>query len=247
MKTRNAILALILGMATTACGSATESTQAEVAADRIVKIEISDHQTFNDTDGDGYGEFEGWGTSLCWWANRVGYSDELTERSAKLFFDPDNGLGLNIGRYNIGGGDNVTDKPLAEVSDPSDFLHEEHIKRSDSIVPGYATDVTKIDLSAQSKEYYEQNFAQADFDCGYAWNYDWEADRNQINVLKAAAKSAGSEFIAEAFSNSPPYFMTESGCSSGNRKAAVDNLRKDSYKAFACYMADVIQHLSDSG
>ena len=28
------------------------------------------------------GVFEGWGTSLCWWANRVGYSDELAEKSS---------------------------------------------------------------------------------------------------------------------------------------------------------------------
>ena len=25
------------------------------------------------------GVFEGWGTSLCWWANRVGFSKKLTE------------------------------------------------------------------------------------------------------------------------------------------------------------------------
>ena len=25
------------------------------------------------------GVFEGWGTSLCWWANRVGYSDALAQ------------------------------------------------------------------------------------------------------------------------------------------------------------------------
>ena len=247
MKKRIAVLALLLGITTTACGNTTKEVDMDDGADKTVKIDLNSHQTFNDTDGDGYGEFEGWGTSLCWWANRVGYSEELTKKAAGLFFDPEKGLGLNIGRYNIGGGDNVTDKPLSDISDPSDFLHESHIKRSDSIVPGYATDVTRIDLSKESKEYYEQNFARADFDCGFAWNYDWNADKNQINVLKAAAGSAGSDFIAEAFSNSPPYFMTESGCSSGNRKAAVDNLREDSYRAFACYMADVIEHLSNSG
>ncbi len=215
------------------------------SADRTVRINISDHQTFNDTDGDGYGEFEGWGTSLCWWANRVGYSDELTIQAAEAFFDKEKGLGLSIGRYNIGGGDNVTDQP--QKDDSSDFLHAAHIKRSDSIVPGYAIDVTKIDLDRNSKEYYEKNFKRADYECGYAWNYDWGADRNQVNVLTEAAKHAGEEFICEAFSNSPPYFMTVSGCSSGNSKAAVDNLREDSYHAFACYLVDVIEHFRDAG
>ena len=152
---------------------------------------------------------------------------------------------MRIGRYNIGGGDNVTDQPLTD--DSSDFLHASHIKRSDSIVPGYAKDVTRIDLSMNSKEYYEQNFERSDYECGYAWNYDWDADRNQVNVLRRAAERSGAEFICEAFSNSPPYFMTVSGCSSGNAKAAVDNLRDDSYHAFACYMADVIEHFYVEG
>lgn len=242
---------LIMTMITTlsACGSAQESADptGNLPADKTIKIDLSDHQVFNDTDGDGYGEFQGWGTSLCWWANRVGYSEELTGQAAEAFFDKEKGLGLNIGRYNIGGGDNVTDQKLSEIDEPSDFLHEAHIKRSDSIVPGYATDVTKIDLSANTKDYYEQNFERADFECGYAWNYDWEADERQLNVLKAAMSSAGDDFIAEAFSNSPPYFMTVSGCSSGNKKAATDNLREDSYRAFACYMADVMEHLAGSG
>ena len=27
------------------------------------------------------GIFEGWGTSLCWWAHRIGYSDTLTDKN----------------------------------------------------------------------------------------------------------------------------------------------------------------------
>ena len=30
------------------------------------------------------GAFQGWGTSLCWWANRVGYSPALTNKAAEL-------------------------------------------------------------------------------------------------------------------------------------------------------------------
>ncbi|MBP5378215.1 MAG: alpha-L-arabinofuranosidase, partial [Ruminococcus sp.] len=53
------------------------------------------------------GKFEGWGTSLCWWANRVGYSDSLAQKAADTFYG-DNGLRLNIARFNIGGGDDPT-------------------------------------------------------------------------------------------------------------------------------------------
>jgi O-glycosyl hydrolase len=46
--------------------------------------------------------FEGWGTSLCWWAHVAGgYTNR--EEYADLAFKR---LGLNIVRYNIGGGEN---------------------------------------------------------------------------------------------------------------------------------------------
>ena len=46
--------------------------------------------------------FEGWGSSLCWWANVVGgYANR--DDYANLAF---NQLKLNIVRYNIGGGEN---------------------------------------------------------------------------------------------------------------------------------------------
>jgi O-glycosyl hydrolase len=46
--------------------------------------------------------FDGWGVSLCWWANVVGgYTNR--EEYADLAFKQ---LGLNIVRYNIGGGEN---------------------------------------------------------------------------------------------------------------------------------------------
>lgn len=403
-----------------------------VSVDSTVKLQPSHASTFNDTNGDGLGEFEGWGTSLCWWANRIGYSDKLTEQAAKLFYS-DEGLDMNIGRYNVGGGDNVgtvqsttetvpvnenaqffdltsgtytyggtsgkvesyskmanitysksdavfgitkgtkvgtfnklgwinklTDTQgtgdnlqykvnvektgkytvkllmtlegtnsrdvairtnagttgaqdyvvetadvnksviasgtsgssncmlfcvtfkevelnagdntiniagkadwtldfvkmavvesgkegeLPEESD-TDFLHSAHLKRSDSGVPGYAKDVTKIDTTKHDISYYTKKFARVDKECGYAWNYDWDADKNQINVVKAAAKASGEDFIAEAFSNSPPYFMTVSGCSSGNTNSSKDNLRADSVNAFAAYMADVIEHWDKEG
>ncbi|MBQ9590855.1 MAG: Ig-like domain-containing protein [Butyrivibrio sp.] len=510
-----------------------EARAVETNVDKTVKLSPANASVFNDTDGDGFGEFQGFGTSLCWWANRVGYSDELTRLAAEAFYNKETGLGMTIGRYNIGGGDNVGESPEVSVNEKaafydtsyegltyagskmavstntnlanatysksdadfgitsgkkvgsfdnigwinnldgevgsgdnlhyivnaaedgkytvkmlftlagsnqrgvsikvtpesaatyehkeegngaenitdisedeikeessedasaeyslaennssaesssaeevaqddksvedasastessekvleenkndeaafavssevsvektleqavldevvseetleskiytvpytevnnnliasgnnnmlfvvtfsdvelkagsnkidiggadgdwcldfvkmaiiksgdegvlpesSDFLHGPHITRSDSVVPGYATDVTKINLEAHDEAYYTETYARADFDCGYAWNYDWDADKNQLNVLIAAAEQAGDEFIGEAFSNSPPYFMTVSGCSSGNVNADEDNLRADSYTAFACYMADVIEHWANEG
>ena len=48
---------------------------------------------------------EGWGVSLCWWANMCGkWSDEKIDELVDWLVSPD-GLNYNIFRYNIGGGD----------------------------------------------------------------------------------------------------------------------------------------------
>ncbi|HRR75184.1 MAG TPA: glycoside hydrolase, partial [Ruminococcus sp.] len=148
------------------------------------------------------GIFEGWGTSLCWWANRVGYSDTLAQKCADTFYG-DDGLRLNIARFNIGGGD-----------DPS----HDHITRTDSNMPGYT-------------RYNNGNVT-----------YDWTADYNQRNVLQRSIKAVGDDMIVEMFSNSPPYYMTNSGCSTGNKDAGSNNLKDDCYDDFAEYMAEVCDH-----
>jgi O-glycosyl hydrolase len=158
-------------------------------------------------------KFEGFGTSFCWWANRLGYSDILSEKAATLFYDKKEGLGLTIIRYNIGGGDN-----------PS----HNHITRTDSNMPGYAINPR-----------YNGNGS-------YTWDYNWNSDFNQRNALLKAIAKNKEEIIVEGFSNSPPYFMTNSGCSTGNTDPNKDNLKSDAYPAFAKYLADVAEHFSKS-
>ncbi len=166
------------------------------AAATVVTVSPDDTYAING------GIFEGWGTSLCWWANRLGYSDSLAQQAADAFYG-DNGLRLNIARFNIGGGDDPT---------------HTHITRTDSNMPGYTV-----------------------YNNGKV-TYDWTADANQRNVLLRAIQAAGDDMIVEMFSNSPPYYMTNSGCSSGATDANKNNLRDDSYTAFAEYLAEVCAH-----
>ncbi len=168
----------------------------EQEPDITVKLYPNKASTFNN------GEFQGWGTSLCWWANYLGQYDELAQKSAKLMFNPEEGLGLNIVRYNIGGGDDPT---------------HNHITRPDSNMPGF--------LNPDG-------------------SYDWTADANQRLVLDYAIKEGVD--IVEAFSNSPPYFMTNSGCSTGAVNAIENNLKDDQYDEFANYLAEVAKHFKDS-
>ena len=53
--------------------------------------------------GKKYQVFEGWGTSLCWWAVKAGaWSEANRSKLLGAIADPDTGLGYTIFRYNIG-------------------------------------------------------------------------------------------------------------------------------------------------
>lgn len=59
-------------------------------------------------------KFEGWGVSLCWWANMCGrWSDDKIDRIIDWLVSPE-GLNYRIFRYNIGGGDDPTHKNCSE-------------------------------------------------------------------------------------------------------------------------------------
>lgn len=151
------------------------------------------------------GIFEGWGTSLCWWANRLGISDKLVKDSAKLFFSKE-GLDLNIMRYNIGGGDDPT---------------HNHIRRTDSEIPGW----WKYDEKKHS----------------FIFNPD--TDKNQLRIMLECYRACGKDAHLEAFSNSPPYYMTVSGCTSGSKNAISNNLKKSQIVPFAEYLTNVCDYI----
>ena len=173
-------------------------TAVPMQADAAQTVSISPLSAYEINDG----VFEGWGTSLCWWANRLGYSDSLAQQAADAFYG-ENGLRMNIARFNIGGGDDPT---------------HTHITRTDSNMPGYT------------------NYS------GGKATYDWSKDANQRNVLMRCIKAAGDDMIVEMFSNSPPYYMTNSGCTGGSVGAWPNNLKDDCYDDFAAYLAEVCYH-----
>lgn len=71
--------------------------------------------------------------------------------------------------------------------------------------------------------------------------YNWNADKAQRTImLKIKAKRP--DAIFEAFSNSPPYWMTYSGCAGGNADPMKDNLKPEYYVAFCDYLVDVCQY-----
>lgn len=148
---------------------------------------------------DGYADFEGWGTSLAWWGHILGQwkDEEKMNEVMDLVFDENKGLGLNIVRYNIGGGENPN--------------IEKNTLRPGGDVPGF-----------QPEE----------------GEWDWEADVGQRTVMLAAFERGAT--IAEAFSNSPPYWMTKSGSVTGSVDGG-NNLKDDYYDEFADYLTEVVK------
>ena len=74
--------------------------------------------------------------------------------------------------------------------------------------------------------------------------YHWDRDAAQRKImLKIREKRPDAVF--EAFSNSCPYYMTYSGCVSGNVDGGKDNLKPEYYEEFAHYLVDVCKHYKD--
>ncbi len=74
--------------------------------------------------------------------------------------------------------------------------------------------------------------------------YDWERDEGQRRIM-LMIKRKRPDAVFEAFSNSPPWWMTVSGCCAGASSATDDNLAPDMYEAFADYLVDVCLHYRD--
>ena len=204
------VSAMVIAAAGSHVGSPHEVTAAEAANTDTVTVDFQNRYNSND------GIFEGWGTSLCWFGHRRGGSEQTSEEAAKLLCNSEEGLGLDIIRFNIGGGDDPT---------------HDHITRTDSKMPGYWGE---YDESADT------------------FTYDFTKDANQRNVLNKML-AQNKDLVLEAFSNSPPYFMTESGCTSGTAEVdengngkLADNLKEDKYDDFAEYLAQVVKYYRDS-
>lgn len=156
--------------------------------------------------------FKGFGSSLCWFANVIGKSDdkEYVDFLCNILFNKNNhnGLHLNFVRYNIG------------ASNPN----TENNFRIGGVVECYSKDKD--------------------------WNF---VDLGQRYFLKKA-KEYGVEHF-EAFSNSPPWYMTKSFNTAGSDPWNVpfikqditfsNNLIPECVDEFAKYLVDVTKYLSE--
>ncbi|MFI9330195.1 RICIN domain-containing protein [Kitasatospora sp. NPDC052868] len=185
------------------------ATTAEAAAHVTVRLDPSYQQQ----------PFQGWGTSLAWFANVTGgWPDSKRNQLADALYGAD-GLGFTVARYNIGGGDSPETKPYM---------------RPGAAVPGYWNRPARFGPPASGTAGWTEPANWWNPDDPDHWNP--QADANQRWWL-TAAKARGADTF-EAFSNSAPYFMTDSGLVSGSATSPwQDNLRSDQYDRFATYLA----------
>ncbi|MGW7202379.1 RICIN domain-containing protein [Streptomyces sp. NPDC054837] len=160
-------------------------------------------------------EFEGWGTSLVWFANATGgYPEPIRRQLVDMLFGED-GLALNIARYNIGGG-NAPD------------VRKDYMKAG-ATMEGFwkaPEGTTRTDMDW--------------WDPDNADHWDWNADANQrwwVDQVKDKVTKW------EAFSNSPPWFQTVSGYVSGGFDAGADQIRADRVDDFAAYLVRVSEEM----
>ncbi|WP_141307668.1 glycoside hydrolase [Streptomyces spinoverrucosus] len=158
--------------------------------------------------------FEGWGTSLVWFANATGdYPPAIREKLYRLLFS-DDGLNLNIARYNIGGGN---------APDVKDYLR-----------PGGAVEGWWKAPAGTTRE--DVDWWDADDPADWNKNADatqrWWVDRIKKDITHW-----------ETFSNSPPWFMTVSGYVSGGFDSSKDQLKTESVDDFAEYLVGATERL----
>src|SRR5262245_2136975 len=164
-----------------------------------------------------FGTWEGWGTSLAWWANVFGDRDDFAE----LFFTMNSvsyggstrpGLGLSIARYNLGASswNSVNGESMVASANIPRFQQ----------IEGYWQAWNVTDPS----------------------QWRWTADAKQRTALtKAVARGAA----AELFANSPMWWMclnhNPSGASGGG-----NNLQSWNYRQHAAHLAETAKHARDS-
>ncbi|KAJ7624359.1 family 5 glycoside hydrolase [Roridomyces roridus] len=168
-----------------------------------------------------FGTWEGWGTSLAWWAKAFGNQAAL----ADVFFTLNTvtfnghtlpGLGLNIVRYNAGATSKNVDPDGDSIQLPS------------TMIPSREMDTFWLNWNNTDPT---------------STSWTWTVDANQRNMLTLAVARGA---IAELFSNSPVWWMTYNLNPAGSTDGSSDNLESWNYDQHAIYLANIAARAKQS-
>lgn len=168
-----------------------------------------------------YQTLHGFGASSAWTFQNFGLEeDELTDDIIQYLYG-DDGLGLNIFRYNIGAGS--LDEALNEIVPYSNEGHlRERRAESFFIADNYIDKSSFSDIN----------------------NYDFSRDRNIQNMLDKALITGNIDSIV-FFSNSPHYLMTHSGKATGDYEYQ-NNLNPEFFEAYTDYLLLIVDYFYHS-
>ncbi|KAF3933062.1 hypothetical protein ABW20_dc0107974 [Dactylellina cionopaga] len=177
-------------------------------------------QTYIISSTTSWGKWQGWGTSLAWWAKRFGTRTDLSNiffSTASTTYNGQSipGLGLNIVRYNAGACSTNTYSGTKMVVSPN-------------IKPSRQIDAFWLDWASN-----DPNSA--------SWN--WNVDANQRAAM-ANAKSNGANHF-QLFSNSPVWWMCLNKNPSGDKNGA-ENIQSWNLQDHATYLATVAKRAQTS-
>jgi galactan endo-1,6-beta-galactosidase len=195
---------LLFTTACAACATAPSTSGSSAAADTSNASVITVNPSADN------GAWEGWGTSLAWWGKAIGGSS-YRDLYADLVFSQNDvsfmgktlpGLGLNIARYNVGGGGHAGD------------------------VAGVNENVSPKVAWFKDVEGYWLNWNSQD---PTSSSWDWSRDADQRATLEAAI-ARGVDHV-EFFSDSPMWWMVDSKSNSGGNLQAWNHADHARYLA----------------
>jgi galactan endo-1,6-beta-galactosidase len=166
-----------------------------------------------------WGTWEGWGTSLAWWANALGPRADLADvlfgrNTVQYCGQALPGLGMNIVRYNAGGAG--TNSINGRTMQPTPALD------GYKLIEGYQLDWFNADPQSAS------------------WN--WQVDAHQRDMMWLARDRGVNVF--ELFSNSPMWWMLKNDDPHGAADGG-NNLQAGNYGRHAAYLATVARYAHD--
>ncbi|KAK4088535.1 CAZyme family GH30 [Purpureocillium lilacinum] len=194
------------------------ATSPTVVADTMVYI----HMLSN------WGTWDGWGTSLAWWAKRFGDRDDLADvfftlNSTQFSSETLPGMGMTIARYNAGACSRNKISGRSMVESPN-IVHSRQME-------GFWLDGNDSDSSTAS--------------------WDWSVDANQRAMLQKARARGADRF--ELFSNSPMWWMCQNDNPSGSNCLNVpiqhcndENLQPSYRQEHAVYLATIAKYARDN-
>ncbi|TEA19312.1 Endo-beta-1,6-galactanase [Colletotrichum sidae] len=166
------------------------------------------------------GKWDGWGTSLAWWANRFGDRDDL----ADIFFTTNTtvwlgaslpGLGLNIVRHNAG-------------ASSWNSINGEQMVVSSNMIPSRQIHGHWIDWNSADPK---------------SKSWVWDVDHNQRAMMLKARDRGANRF--ELFSNSPMWWMTYNHNPAGADDGG-ENIQSWNLVNHTVYLATIARYAKDN-